>query len=296
MEATKKIEIFSSYMRNIKNYSDKTVSAYSSDLSEYFRIMGDGDFDWCDVESKYINHLVENGNSPASRARKLSALRSYYKWAVKSHLEEDNPIEAIESPKIPTREPKVMSDNEVAEVLKCAMSDRNHVSKDERYRNYSMLVLMFSTGVRRSEVIEIKLSDIDLSENSITIHGKGNKERIVYFNDEAKETIIEYINNHRPNLENSKDSDYLFVSRRSGKMCAANVNLIVNKYYNQAGVKDKGYTVHSTRKAFATRVYMNTSDLVATQKLLGHEKPETTMRYVRASEQLKKSAAMSVRF
>lgn len=296
----KEMETFKSYLKDVKNRSDKTIIAYSHDLREFFSVMGftDGmnEITLQDVERLYIKKLVDKGNSPSSRARKISSIKAFYKWAVSNGIVANNPIENIGMPKIPKKEPKVMDVQEVKEVIESAKKDDGRESALESFRNLSILSLMFNTGIRREEVTNIKLSDLNIKDGSLIIHGKGNKERIVYFNDSTKAILSEYICSHRNNFKTAKISEYLFVSKRSEKICTAAINKIVNKYFESAGVKEKGYTAHSTRKVFATNVYRNTRDITVVQKLLGHSNPQTTMRYAMVGEDLKKQAAMTVNF
>lgn len=299
MNANKEIEMFLTYLKNVKNRSDKTITAYKIDLNEFFLILSDieniSQLTKNDVENKYINKLVESGNCASSRARKLSALRSFFKWAVANNVVVENPVESVEMPKIPHKEPKVMDDSEVENVIKLARKESLKNNCDG-FRNLAIISLFFNTGIRREELTNIKLKDVNLSDSSIVIHGKGNKERTVYFNGTVRAILSEFIASHRNNFKTAEKSEFLFVSTRAEKMCPSTVNKIVNEFYQKANIKEKGYTVHSTRKAFATKVYKNTNDIVATQYLLGHSNPQTTMRYVGASEQMKKKAAMTVNF
>lgn len=292
----KEINEFATYLKNVRNLSDATIAAYSSDLREFCAVMG---FTDCikeitlhDVESVYIANLVASGNCAASRSRKLSSVRAFYKWAVKNGIVKNNPVAEIEMPKIEKKTVKAMSFNEVEQVLDEAKKD----SRENSFRDLAILSLMFSTGIRRAELTEIKLSDLNLEESLIVIHGKGNKDRLAYFNDTTRAVLSEYINVHRKFYCTSEKSNYLFVSDKGEKLCLSTVNRIVNRYLESAGIKDKGFTAHSTRKAFATAVYDNTGDIFAVQQLLGHSSPSTTQRYVGVAESRKRMAAMTVNF
>ena len=290
------INEFATYLKNVRNLSGATIAAYSSDLREFCTVMG---FTDCvkeitlhDVETVYIANLVASGNCAASRSRKLSSVRMFYKWAVKNGIVQNNPVAEIEMPKIEKKTVKAMSFNEVEQVLDEAKKD----SRENSFRDLAILSLMFSTGIRRAELTEIKLSDLNLEESLIVIHGKGNKDRLAYFNDTTRAIMSEYINVHRKFYKTHEKSDYLFVSERGSKLCLSTVNRIVNRYLELAGIKNKGFTVHSTRKAFATAVYENTGDIFAVQQLLGHSSPATTQRYVGIAESRKRMAAMTVNF
>lgn len=292
----KEINEFEKYLKNVRNLSDSTIKAYSSDLREFFAVMGFFDavneITLRDVETVYIEKLVASGNCASSRSRKLSSVRMFYKWAVKNGIVKNNPVEDIELPKIEKKSVKAMSYSEVEQVLDEAKKD----SRNNSFRDLAIVSLMFSTGIRRAELTEIKLNDIFLEQGVIVIHGKGNKDRLSYFNDTTRAILSEYINVHRKFYCTAEKSDYLFVSEKGEKLCLSTVNRIVNRYLIAAGIKDKGFTAHSTRKAFATAVYENTGDIFAVQQLLGHSSPSTTQRYVGVAESRKRMAAMTVNF
>lgn len=290
------INEFATYLKNVRNLSGATIAAYSSDLREFCAVMG---FTDCvkeitlhDVETVYIANLVASGNCAASRSRKLSSVRVFYKWAVKNGIVKNNPVEDIELPKIEKKTVKAMSFNEVEQVLDEAKKD----SRENSFRDLAILSLMFSTGIRRAELTEIKLSDLNLEECSLVVHGKGSKDRLAYFNNTTRAILYEYVNVHRKFAKPAQTSEYLFVSQRDEKLCLSTVNRVVNRYLNAAGIKQKGYTAHSPRKAFATAVYDNTGDIFAVQQLLGHSSPATTQRYVGIAESRKRMAAMTVNF
>lgn len=296
----KELVLFQEYLRNVKNRSEKTIKAYSQDLREFFSVMGFSDAvnetTQREVETVYIAFLVDKGNAPASRSRKLSSVRAFYKWAVSNGIVVENPVKNVEMPKIPQKEPKVMSNDEVFDVILNAKEDESRESALEAFRNLAILSLMFNTGMRRAEVANATLEDLNLEDASLVVHGKGSKDRIVYFNDTTRAILSEYVASHRNNFKPAQKSKYLFVSKRSEKLCDEAINRIVNKYFEAAGVKEKGYTAHSTRKVFATNVYRNTRDISVVQKLLGHNNPQTTMKYAMVGEDLKRQAATTVNF
>lgn len=300
MKYTECIDKFEENLRNVKNRSNLTVYCYILDVKDFFSIIGeDRDIETVsknEIESVYIKGLVEAGNAPASRARKLSSVRAFYKWATDASIMDKSPMNGIDMPKIPYKEPKVMDMGDVREVISATNNSTSREAKCEAGRDNAILTLMFSTGVRRAEVTEIKLNDVTMDESSILIHGKGNKERVVYFNDSAANVLQDYLDEYRNNLKPAVTSEYLFVSKRSEKLNVSSINRIVNKYFEAAGVKEKGFTAHSTRKVFATTVYQNTKDLMTVQNLLGHSNPQTTMRYIGISNEMKKKAAMSMSF
>ena len=300
MNINDEISLFLDYLKNVKNRSESTIRSYSSDLREFSSVLSfrhsSSEVTRDDIESQYTQNLVQSGNSASSRSRKLSAIRSFFKFCVSHGYVVDNPVEFVESPKLPKKKAKVMSEEQICSVIELAESKSKGTKNHEFFRNFCLISVLFSTGIRRSELINIKLKDLSLSKNSMIVHGKGSKDRVVYFNEKTKNAIESYINCCRNKFICSKKSEYLFVSQRSEKMSVESVNLIVNKYFNEVGIKSDGFTVHSTRKAFATMVYEKTGDIFAVQNLLGHSSPNTTIRYVGVNEEKKKQAAMTVSF
>lgn len=286
------------YLECVKGLSANTIKSYKSDLSEFFYHISDKDvkdISRSDIED-YVVSLSKSGNSPASRARKISSIKGFFKWAYENQMIERDPSCNIPSTKVPVKESRVMTREEVAELINCAKAEAYSSGKAEDFRNLAILSFMFSSGIRRSEVVEVKISDMDMENNAVIIHGKGNKERVAYFNNSTAEIIGKYLEEKRPEISRSETSEYLFPTGQSEKMCAASINMIIDRYLKATGLKEKGYTVHSTRKAFATTVYQNTGDIVAVQRLLGHSTPSVTMRYIGANEESKRNAAMTVEF
>lgn len=292
------LEKYINYLSCVKGLSDNTVKSYKADLKEFFYYFKAKRFDEItrpDIE-EFIVSLAKSGNSAASRARKISSIKGIFKWAYENQIIAQDPSSGIAATKVPVKESKVMTREEVAEMINCAKVEAYSSGKAEDFRNLAILSFMFSSGIRRSEVVEVKISDMNLESNAVIIHGKGNKERVAYFNNSTAEIIGKYLKEKRPEISRSETSEYLFPTGQSEKMCAASINLIIDKYLKATGLKEKGYTVHDTRRAFATTVYQNTGDIVAVQRLLGHSTPSVTMRYIGANEESKRSAAMTVEF
>lgn len=292
------LERYVAYLEFVKGLSQNSVKSYKSDLAEFFYYFANKEFSEItrsDIE-EFIVNLAKAGNSPASRARKISSIKGIFKWALENGIIESDPCYCIASTKVPVKEAKVMTREEVAELINCAKAEAYSSGKAEDFRNLAILSFMFSSGIRRSEVVEVKISDMNLESNAVIIHGKGNKERVAYFNNSTAEIIAKYLDEKRPEISRAETSEYLFPTGQSEKMCAASINLIIDRYLKATGLKEKGYTVHDTRRAFATTVYQNTGDIVAVQRLLGHSTPSVTMRYIGANEESKRNAAMTVEF
>lgn len=302
MLAREKIARFSVYLVSVEGRTENTVKTYTGHLNEYAEIMEDAGIDIAavtkaDIEGVYIAYMVAAGNSESTRANKLSAVKMFYKWMYCNEEIASNPMDKVSLPKIPQKKPNVMTSDDIRDVMAAIKANADNGGRSAQ-RDLALISVMFGTGVRRAEVTNIKLSDVNLAESAIVVHGKGRKDRIVYFNDTVKGILSEYIIRYRAELKNARHSDYLFVSDSgdSEKLSEGMINRIVNKYFDYAGVKSKGFTAHSTRKAFGTKVYESTGDIYAVQNLLGHSSPTTTMKYVAANEKMKKAAACKFEF
>lgn len=297
MENTGIIQEFAEYLRNVKNRSELTVSSYLADIRQFCEILKVDDFASVtkkDIESKYIYALVECGNAPASRARKLSSVKSFFKWAMSNGVVSINPAEQIDAPKIPHREPNAMNIQEIEDVMAAVKSDAT--TEPVMFRDIAIIQLLFGTGIRRSELANIKLKDLDLNNSSLLVEGKGAKQRRVYYGDTTRAVLSEFVESHRKLMKKAAESEYLFCSRQGTQLSLAQINNVVRKHFEAAGLGGKGYTVHTARRTFASHAYRNTGDIFAVQKLLGHSNTQTTMRYVMAEEDMKRKAACSVNF
>ncbi len=296
MKFTEAVEKFGEYQKNILGRSDNTIKSYRMDIMKFSEGTGCEDVESVtkkDAEA-YFSELAKS-TSASTRCRKISAIQMLYGWLVNEEIVRDDPVRNLAKPKIPQRKVKAMNQEEVHKVL--AVAKGRNVRSQDYFRNLTIINLMFATGLRRNELVNIQLEDVNISENSLLVRvGKGNKQRVVYYNDTTKALLSEWIASHRKLYSYAEESEYLFVTRKAPQMCVKSVNDIVNGLFQEAGEKDKGYTAHSTRKAFATTVYDVTKDIVTVQNLLGHSSPQTTMHYVMVAEETKKKAAQLVNF
>lgn len=272
-----------------------TIQAYGIDLKQFSEIVCKEvqEIKFSDLRM-WVNQLSKDGLSATSRARKISCVKSFFKFLYKMEYIEKNPAEMLEIPKIEKKHPKVISESEAYEIL---FQARNSSVKETVYmRDLAIVATMLYTGVRREELTNIKLSDVDLQNRKILIHGKGNKQRHVFCNDELTAILSEYINGHRKLLKFHEQSQYLFLSSQSDRISVRSVNDVVDKMMERAGCKEKGMSCHQLRKRMATSVFENTGNIVFVQKILGHSNPTVTQRYVSCDEKEIAQAAMSVSF
>ena len=279
----KLINEFIDYLRFEKKYSENTIVSYQNDLKKAL-IFFKNDFNNLtkkDIQN-YIRQLSKQESS-ASVSRSISTLKSLYKFLELNKYAKNNPLTTITNPKTPKKLPKVLSEEEVDKLL-----DIN-LKTNFDYRNKAMLELMYSSGLRVSELINLTVNDIDLINSSVRIFGKGSKERIVPLNDYAIEALNNYISNHRRSLFKHGENNYLFLNNHGNKMTRQGFFKTLQKIAKEKGIKSE-LSPHTLRHSFATHLLKHGADLRSIQELLGHSDISTTQIYTHiTSEKLQKN-------
>lgn len=276
--------------------SSLTVQNYRTDLNQlakYFDGRDVRDIKYADLR-KWVNWMEQEGCSASTRARKIASARSFFRHLMCMSVIDKNPSEGLKTPKQERKEPVVISEDDSAKIIEAAKFCCSGPSL--WYRDYSIVSVFLYTGIRREELSNIKLSDVNLETDSILIHGKGNKQRTVYMNYTLHAVLSEYIMFYRKRIAMAERSEYLFPSVKSERMSVGTINYAINKMMDAAGIKQKGVSVHVLRKRFATTLFNNTHDIGITSKMLGHSSPTVTMRYVAMSEEQMRKAAATVNF
>ncbi len=299
---------FATYKTAIENCSQMTVTEYVSDLRTFFRYivatrhaieLDSDEFNSLDMSSldlefikgietsEIYEFLLYTGNrrknSPSSKARKLSALKSYYKYMVqKMHLLEINPVINIETPKKKKTLPKHLNIEESKNLLDAVSEDSESKTKE---RDYAIITLFLNCGMRLSELVGINLNDIDSQLRSMKVTGKGAKERIIYLNDACKAAITSYLET-RDDIQSKKAVSPLFLSSRGSRISNKTVQYIVYKYLKLAGLEYKGFSTHKLRHTAATLMYQSGNvDVRVLKDILGHEQLNTTQIYTHISDE-----------
>ena len=300
------IQSFAAHKLTVQSCSEKTVLEYLYDLRTFCRYMVsktnkmpldneslslvriedlDESFFRSVTEDDVYNFIFfmqrERGNGTASRSRKLTSLRVFYKYLVtKKHCVENNPAANIESPKRKKQLPKHLSVDECYDLLATV---KNDIESNTRERDYCILTLFLNCGMRLSELVGISLQDIDRNLESLKVLGKGSKERIVYLNDACKIALAEYIEVRPKYLTKGNDSA-LFLSRLGRRISIKTVQWLVKKYLNEAGLENKNYSTHKLRHTAATLMYQSGNvDIRVLKDILGHEQLNTTQIYTHVS-------------
>ena len=282
MNNNKLIDDFLRYLLIDKGYSKNTISSYKQDLNRfsiYFKIKHIKDINNSDLK-EYIKSLNLNEKSIS---RTISCLKSFYKFLIIEKIVKTNPTDGLYMPKVKKSLPNVLSIDDVTRLLDVKLDD------DFSYRNKAMIELMYATGLRVSELVELKLSDLDFSQDIIRIMGKGSKERIVPIGDFAKEYLEEYIYKHRGNMLKGITTDYVFLNNHGKKMTRQGFFKIIKKLANESGISAE-ISPHTLRHSFASHLLKYGADLRTIQELLGHSDISTTQIYTHvANEELRKN-------
>lgn len=273
------IEEYISYITNEKHYSDNTIINYKTDLNLFYIFCVENKIDnisLIDYQTirRFLNYLVDNKYSNKAMARHISSLRSFFKYLKKNKIIENNPMTLISNPKVEKKLPKVVYNKELDEIFKVP-----DISTPLGIRDLLILELLYSTGVRVSELVSIKIKDISFNSKEIRIFGKGSKERIVLFGNRCEDILEKYINNARDKLvsDNTKD-DFLLLSNTGRKMDQREIRYIIDDIVTKTGLKIH-ISPHVLRHTFATDLLNNGADLRSVQQLLGHESLSTTTIY-----------------
>lgn len=273
------INKFIDYLELDKNYSLNTIKVYQNNIEDFKKFINK-DIKLINYEDirKYLVYMYEKEYSKKTISLHISSLRTFFKYLKKNSLIKEDPTVLISNPKLDKRLPNYLNIVEVERMLE--LPDDSILG----LRDKLVLELLYSTGIRVSELVNIKLSDIDSYQKQIRIMGKGSKERIVLYGGVLENIIDNYLRNSRSKLV--KDSEYLVVNHLGNKITTRGVFNIVTKYTSSF---NKKASPHTLRHTFATHMLDNGSDLKTVQELLGHENLSTTEVYTHvSSERLRK--------
>ena len=253
------------------NYSKNTISSYNSDLLIFSNFINKdlNKISTSDIR-KFIKYLSDKKDK--TLARYLTTLRMFYDFMIKKKYMTVSPMDGISSPKLSKHLPDVLDIEEVDKLLDFK-TDTNFA-----YRDRCILELLYSSGLRISELVSLKLENININESFVKVMGKGSKERVVPFNDITTNYLDEYIKNIRPNMLKGVATDYLFLNNHGKNITRQAVFKMLKKRAGEAGIK-KNISPHTLRHSFATHLLLGGADIRFIQELLGHENIATTEIY-----------------
>jgi integrase/recombinase XerD len=280
------IEDYLNYVYIEKKLSDNTKISYQNDLNQYYMFLNNKKIDNIknikrkDI-SDYISYLKSNNMNASSIARKIVSIKNFHKYLMREKITNENPTESIDSPKIKKHLPKVLNIEEVNKLLDITPKTAFD------YRNKAMLELLYATGLRVSELINIRGNDINLEMGIIRCIGKGNKERIIPLGDIAIKWIKKYIDEYRHSLLKGYMSDYVFLNNHGKKMTRQGFFKILRIIAKEKGIK-KEFSPHTLRHSFATHLLEYGADLRSIQEMLGHSDISTTQIYTHIANETKR--------
>lgn len=268
---------FRQYLLLEKSLSAKTADAYLHDVGLLDNFLGDKLLEDADINDlqAFVKHLQADMQAePTSQARIVSGLRAFYRFLVIEGTIDSNPAQLLDSPKLGRRLPTVLTVPEVEAIINAV-----DLSEPEGHRNRAIIEVMYGCGLRVSEVVTLRLSELHFDESYIRVVGKGDKERIVPIGLKAQQALTQYIEGRRRQLKIKKGcADWVFLNRRGGQLSRVSMFNIVKALAREAGIT-KTISPHTFRHSFATHLVEGGADLRAVQEMLGHESITTTEIY-----------------
>lgn len=273
---------FKTYLLIDKKYSNETIESYMNDLYKYYYYIDKKGLTISSIKRKeimeYTKYLKEIKLSSRSINHNISVLKTFYKFLVVSEHFKSNPMDYVETPKVGKTLPKVLSYEEIKQLLDVDLIDKYS------YRNKAMLELMYATGLRVSELVNLKINDIDLDMAFVRTMGKGSKERIVPIGDYAILFIKEYLLNYRHELLKKENNEYLFLNNRGKRLSRQSFYKLVKELAIKKNIKTE-FSPHTLRHSFATHLLDRGADIVSIKEMLGHSSLSTTQIYTHISNQ-----------
>ncbi|MEE8043791.1 MAG: tyrosine recombinase XerC [Thermodesulfobacteriota bacterium] len=281
----KYLSSFEDFLSSERNYSKHTLKAYIADIKEFGLVLKDmglisadnGEIDFAHMDETPIRTFISRlygKNKRVSISRKLASIRTFYEFLIRNGTIKSNSAKLVPTPKGEKRLPTFLTVDEVVKLVETPGSENVYESRDR-----AILELLYSCGLRVSELVGINLNNLDLISMSVKVLGKGNKERMVPLGSKASTAIKTYISQR---LDLKPEDDYLFVNSRGGRLSTRSIDRIIKKYAAISGIP-KNISPHVLRHTFATHLLGGGADLRAIQEMLGHKSLSTTQRYTHIS-------------
>ncbi len=277
------IEEYLKFIQIEKGLSENTIGAYRRDLKKYQLYMQEqkiAHIDFIDRQTiqECLGSLIDQGASAKSIARFISTIRSFHQFALREKYAALDPTVLIETPKYEKKLPDVLDVEEVIQLL-----ETPDLTKNNGYRDRTILELLYATGMRVTELIQIEIDDVNLIMGFVKVFGKGNKERIIPLGDTVIEYLDTYINNVRSQLLKKTVTNVLFLNLHGRPLTRQGIWKLIKQYGLRANI-NKSLTPHTLRHSFATHLLENGADLRAVQEMLGHSDISTTQLYTHVSK------------
>lgn len=289
----KEVSDFLFYLKNERRFSDKTCESYKYDIEKFYRFLTKENISADKVNRliirQFLTEEISEGISNNSCGRRLTCYKEYYRFLVNRKIIDHNPFEGVSSPKRVKKLPDVLYYDQIKKLF-----ELNALRKDEiALRDQALLEIMYASGLRAEEVVNLKIINVDLRNRIIRIIGKGNKERLVPFSESAKKTLNQYIKELRPKLTSLRvdglREEHIFLSSKGKKLTTRGLEYILKQIEVKTGYC-VGLHPHTLRHSFATHLLEGGADLRVIQELLGHESINTTQIYTHVSDETMREA------
>lgn len=279
-----RINEFVDYLTNVKRASKNTIASYKRDLVKLNNFLTDSGYgDWKQITNTNLNSYVlmleKQGMSTATVSRNIASVKAFFLYLLKQGVISEDPSDTLKPPKIEKKAPVILTVEEINLLLE---QPNGNTPKD--IRDKAMLELLYATGIRVSELIGLKVRDVNLAMNFLQCHD-GNKERIIPFTNETREALENYLHNAREAMCKG-EQEYLFTNCQGAPMTRQGFWKIIKYYSAKAGIK-KDITPHTIRHSFAMHLVNNGADLKSVQEMLGHSDISTTQIYIKANANTK---------
>ncbi len=284
------VDEFLTYLRVGNHYSAHTLDSYGLDLRQFLQFLEEERVNRPEAVDhlllrKYLTHLKETALAKSSIARKVACLRTFFKFLCKQGYLQENPVQGVSSPRREKRLPEFMYPDEINALLE--MPD---LSSGLGIRDQTILEILYSSGLRLQEVVNLKMADLDLSRGYLRVFGKGSKERMVPLGEVACRILLRYLNEVRPELlkNNNREMAFqnnVFLNYKGTRLSGRSIQRLVLKYLKKLVILKRNITPHTFRHTFATHLLENGADLRVVQELLGHVDISTTQIYTHVTKE-----------
>lgn len=282
-----RIFAFLTYLKEKRDYSENTTAAYKNDLSQFLNFIQAEHVEvshWGDVGDEvvrdYVAHMREQPYASSSVARKVAAIKSFFQFLNKRDVVPENPTAKVDSPKVKKRLPKTLSEEDVERLLATPSQEKS----PKNLRDTALLNLLYATGMRVTEIVSLRVQDLDLDQSVLYCPGKDGQVRVLPFEDETRQVLEEYLEKGRPNLVKNEEETALFLNHRGQQLTRQGLWLIIKAYARKADLEED-VTPHTLRHSFAAHKLESGADLQQVQRLLGHANISTTQIYTQIAEE-----------